>query len=304
MNSHQRRTERRIAERVEKALNLPETTSANASTTGFNSLSSKPRAFIGRMIIGTVLVLALLGIVGFWLRTLITVDSWINVALGAVIPFAMGWAGVYLAAKVLTSRGEKWLFICVFTALFILGICLGIWQQKKVELSLTQHRHLLNETERAAFRDALKAEKGGNDLVVQIACPVGDERTCVYAGQFISLFGGAGWTIDPGVQRLTFARAADGVNVLRRGGNKEYMMSHWDAGGWFEINEPHLLAVHNAFRAIHIGIDGQTYPDLGEKAMMIYFGPEREHETEPTSLTNKIEWAIGKKQGPFPATTP
>jgi hypothetical protein len=160
-------------------------------------------------------------------------------------------------------------------------------------------RHPLSATERREFENALRPQKGP-DLEVQIGCPVGDEQACVYAGQFVNLFGESEWKVQPLVSRLTLSRALDGVTVYRRGGNKEDMMKRWNSGGWFGINEPHLLAVQNAFRVIHIEIDGGANPDLAENVMMIYIGPERDNEAEPTELTRQTDWATGKTKGPFP----
>lgn len=162
-------------------------------------------------------------------------------------------------------------------------------------------RHTLTARERASFENALKSQKG-DDLEVQIACPSDDEKTCTYAEQFINLVGKSGWKVESYITRLTLARARDGITVYRRGGNKDYLLKHWDAGGYFAINEPHLLAVQSAFQSIHIEIEGGTNPDIPENVMTIYFGPERENEAEPTYLTRSTEWATGKRKGPFPVS--
>ena len=136
-------------------------------------------------------------------------------------------------------------------------------------------RHVLDKLERLSFENSLRPQKGPDDLEVQISCPADDEKTCVYAGQFVNLFGEAEWKVQPLVSRLTLSKALDGITVYRRGGNKEDMMRRWNSGGWFNINEPRLLAVQNAFRAIHIEIDGGTNPDIAENVMMVYIGPEK-----------------------------
>jgi hypothetical protein len=115
-------------------------------------------------------------------------------------------------------------------AMVISGLGYEVWPPIK--------RHMLEKAERVAFENALKAQKG-SDLNVEIGCPAGDETTCVYAGQFVRLFGEAGWNVQTSVARLTLSKAQDGVIVYRRGGNKEDMMKRWDSGGWFGINEPH-----------------------------------------------------------------
>jgi hypothetical protein len=166
-------------------------------------------------------------------------------------------------------------------------------------------RHTLSSDERSVFADVLKAERGGDEnLEVHIACPSGDEKTCIYAGQFVDLFGRAGWQIEPSVERVALAKASDGITALRKAGNKEYMLKHWDSGGYVAINEAHLLAVQKAFQTIHIEIESGADPDLAQNVMMLYVGPEKENESEPTRLTKSTEWVTGKRTGPFPTSQP
>jgi hypothetical protein len=160
-------------------------------------------------------------------------------------------------------------------------------------------RHLLDQDERTRFENALKAQKD-DDLEVQIACSPNDEKVCTYAGQFIFPIGDSGWKVQSIVDRLPLTRPMDGITIYRRGGDKDYMLQHYNAGGWFNNNEPHLLAMQRAFQTIRIEPNGGTDPDLPENVMMIYFGPERENEAERTDLTRSTEWALGKRIGPFP----
>ncbi|HWX38079.1 MAG TPA: hypothetical protein VNY09_02490 [Candidatus Sulfotelmatobacter sp.] len=160
-------------------------------------------------------------------------------------------------------------------------------------------RHTLTEKERASFENALKSQKG-EDLEIQLACPPNDERVCTFAGQFINLVGDSGWKVQSYVTRITLSRPFDGVMIYRRGGNRDYLLQHYDAGGYFNINEPHLLAIQKAFQSIQIEPSGGTNPDIPENVMMVYFGPERENEAELTDLTRSTEWATGKREGPFP----
>jgi hypothetical protein len=160
-------------------------------------------------------------------------------------------------------------------------------------------RHALSAREQTKFENALRPQKG-SELQVQVGCAAGDEKACVYAEQFVALFGESEWNIQPFVSRLTLSKAQDGVFVYRRGGDKQDMMKRWNSGGWFAINDAHLLSVQNAFRAIHVEIDGGANPDLAENVMMVYFGPERENEAEPTQLTRETDWATGKTKGPLP----
>lgn len=187
--------------------------------------------------------------------------------------------------KVFSSAG------LLFAAMLIAGFGFYVWPPIK--------RHPLTARERESFENALKSQKG-DDLEIQIACPPNDERGCSYAGQFIRPVGDSGWNVQSYVSRLTLTKPLDGIMIYRRGGNRDYSLQHYDAGGYFNINEPHLLAVQKAFQSMEIEPSGGTNPDLPENVMMIYFGPERENEAEPTDLTTSTEWATGKREGPFP----
>jgi hypothetical protein len=160
-------------------------------------------------------------------------------------------------------------------------------------------RHTLTAKELASFENALEIQKG-DDLEVQLACPPNDEKECTYAGQFIRPIGDSGWKVQSVVARLPLTRPMDGIMIYRRGGDKDYMLKHYNAGGWFNNNEPHLLAMQKAFQSIEIEPGGGTDPDLPDNVMMIYVGLERENEAEPTDLTRSTEWATGKREGPFP----
>lgn len=192
------------------------------------------------------------------------------------------------------TRPKRWLkFIMAMLIAACVLIVFGSWVWPPTK------RHALNDKEREWFEKPLK-KMGSDDLEIQMACPPNDEQDCVYANQFISLIGQAGWNVNARVDRIPLTRPPTGVTVYRRGGNRDYSLKHWDAGGYFEINEPHLLAVQSAFRAIHIEIDGATDPDIGDNVMMIYVGPEPEDESQPTALTPATDWATGKRKGPFP----
>lgn len=160
-------------------------------------------------------------------------------------------------------------------------------------------RHVLTARERASFENALKPQKGG-ELEIQIACPLNEEKTCVYAEQFINLVGESGWKVQSYVSRLTLSRALAGVTIYRRGGTRDNSLKRWDAGGYFNINEPHLLALQSAFQSIHIEPEGGTNPDISENVMTVYFGPEKDNEADPTNLTRSTEWVTGKRKGPLP----
>ncbi len=122
-------------------------------------------------------------------------------------------------------------------------------------------RHLLTAEERTSFENALKTEKR-DDIEIQIACSPNDERVCTYAGQFIRPIGDSSWKVQAYVSRLMLTKPLDGIMIYRRGGNRDYSLQHYDAGGYFNINEPHLLAMQKAFQSIQIEPSGGTNPDL------------------------------------------
>jgi hypothetical protein len=215
------------------------------------------------------------------------------VGMGACLIHPIWKLGFAQEAPTVTRRWIR--FLCTMFIGVIVVVLFGLYVWPPIR------RHSLTAKERTAFEDALRAEQGGDaNLEVQIACPSGDERACVYAGQFVELFGRAGWQIHPSVDRLSLTRASDGITALRRAGNKAQMAQHWDSGGYVAINEAHLLAVNKAFETLHIEIDSAADPDLGENEMLLYVGPEKDNESEPTHLSRSIEWFTGKRTGPFP----
>jgi hypothetical protein len=190
-----------------------------------------------------------------------------------------------------TVRVPLFIGLLVSVALFISAFGFYVWPPIK--------RHPLSGSEREFFESALRLQKG-DDLEIQLACSPNDEKTCTYAGQFIRPVGDSGWKVQAYVSRLVLTRPLDGIMIYRRGGDRDYSLQHYNAGGYFNINEPHLLAMQKAFQSIQIEPSGGTDPELPENVMMVYFGPEREDEGEPTDLTRTTEWATGKREGPFP----
>ncbi len=199
----------------------------------------------------------------------------------------VGW----MTGKVKWNRRISFAVAMVVISAFHISFGAYVWPSIK--------RHLLTAEERTSFENALKAQKG-DEIEIQIACSPNDERECTYAGQFIRPIGDSGWKVQAYVSRLMLTKPLDGIMIYRRGGNRDYSLQHYDAGGYFNINEPHLLAMQKAFQSIQIEPSGGTNPDLPENVMMAYFGPERENEAEPTDLTRTTEWATGKREGPFP----
>jgi hypothetical protein len=192
-----------------------------------------------------------------------------------------------------SNATRNWRFTgFLLTALTLIGL-LGFYTWPPIK------RHKLDAKERASFENALKPQKG-DDLQVHLACPPNDEKVCTYAGQFINLVGDSGWKVQAQVDRLMLTRPFDGIMIYRRGGNRDYSLQHYDAGGYFNSNEPHLLAMQKAFQSMRVEPGGGTDPDIPDDVMMIYFGPERENEAAPTDLTRSTEWVTGKREGPFP----
>lgn len=231
-----------------------------------------------------------------------TFTGWVGLGYGTSGPHPYISSALYAVAILQISLGfwmwSKWRRL--LRAIPALGVILTFGFIDYQWLGhLHAHRHTLSSKERVAFETPLKAKKD-TTLNIQIACPYADERPCLFASQFVSMFGESGWRVDPTVQRLMLSQAKQGVVIYRRGGNKDYMQKHWDAGAYFAINEPHLLAVQSAFQSVKIEPCGATNPDLAEDVMMIYFGAEREDESQPTALTKSREWVDGKVQGPYP----
>jgi hypothetical protein len=136
-----------------------------------------------------------------------------------------------------TTRGRK---IVRFTGVMLVALALVslfgayVWPPIK--------RHTLTAKELASFDNALKTQKG-DDIEIRLACPPNDEKGCTYAGQFIRPIGDSGWKVQAYVDRLMLTKPLDGIMIYRRGGNRDYTLKHYDAGGFFNSNEPHLLAM-------------------------------------------------------------
>jgi hypothetical protein len=219
----------------------------------------------------------------------ITAGVLVAMASCSVLPI---WhLGIVQQASQHSTRNWRFTGILVIALISIGFLGVYVWPPIK--------RHTLSAKERALFENVLKPQKG-DDLQIQFACPPNDERACTYAGQFINLVGDSGWKVQSYVDRLSLTRPLDGIMIYRCGGNRDYLLQHYNAGGYFNISEPHLLAIQKAFQSIQIEPSGGTNPDIPDNVMMVYFGPERENEAEPTDLTRTTEWATGKREGPFP----
>jgi hypothetical protein len=193
----------------------------------------------------------------------------------------------------LTTKLRVWRFTELLTVAYLFVAMFGIYVWPPIK------RHPLSQDERTRFENALKTQKD-DDLEIQIACSPTDEKVCAYAEQFIRPIGDSGWKVQAYVSRLTLTRPLEGTMIYRRGGNRDYSLQHYDAGGYFNISEPHLIAMQKAFQSISIEPSGGTDPDIPENTMLIYFGPEKDNEAERTDLTRSTEWVSGKRIGPFP----
>ncbi|MFZ0418974.1 MAG: hypothetical protein WAM04_12825 [Candidatus Sulfotelmatobacter sp.] len=150
----------------------------------------------------------------------------------------------------------------------------------------SSRRHVLTEKEKEGFKDALHSQTEPPQTI-QIACPNGDENTCVYAAQFIRLFGQAGWTVKGDVQRVTLAQPMAGIVLVERGG-KKWTPDDWNSGGYTALT-PSIHSIYSAFDNIDIQANTSAGPDLPDGQITVYFGTERPDESEPTELTRSMK---------------
>lgn len=150
------------------------------------------------------------------------------------------------------------------------------------------HRHSLNSKERALFEKPLQGTQSP-PMRIQISCPAADEKTCTYATQFQTYFGEAGWDVDGTVQRVTLIRPMQGVVLVEQGGTEESQTTKWkwNIGGWTKLT-PTYEDVYQAFSNIGIEPDGSANYALPDNQITVYFGPEKENESEPTTLSGTI----------------
>jgi hypothetical protein len=150
------------------------------------------------------------------------------------------------------------------------------------------HRHILTQKERALFESPLQGVQKP-PMRIQISCPSSDEPTCVYATQFQRYFSEVGWDVDGTVQRVTLMRPMQGVVLVEHGGTEESQTTKWkwNVGGWTELS-PTYENVYQAFSRIGVEPEGSANYALPENQITVYFGPARENESEPTTLTGTV----------------
>ncbi len=149
------------------------------------------------------------------------------------------------------------------------------------------HRHTLSPSERTLFEKPLQGAQEP-PWHVQIGCPAVDEQACAFATQFQSFFGEAGWDVEGSVIRENLGRPMQGVVLVQRGGT-EYGSTHWkwDQGGNSEFTQSYEN-LYQAFSNIGIEPAGNVSPDQPEHTLIVYFGPAKEDESEPTQLSKHL----------------
>jgi hypothetical protein len=150
------------------------------------------------------------------------------------------------------------------------------------------HRHTLTKNERVLFEKPLQGVQKP-PMHIQVACPASDEQTCVYATQFQAFFSEAGWDVDRTVQRDTLVRAMQGVVLVEHGGTEESQTTKWkwNVGGYTAMY-PTFENVYQAFSNIGVEPESSANFSIPENQITVYFGPERENESQPTDLTSSV----------------
>jgi hypothetical protein len=148
-------------------------------------------------------------------------------------------------------------------------------------------RHELSEKERYKFEESLSAQKSPRDTV-RLVCPRADESACAYAGQFISLFREAGWTVlGNQIERGTLARPESGVILLLPGsGNLD--SAKWNSG-LLTVVSSSLENVRQAFVNVEVEPGYSADSRIPDRMMAVYFGPEKDDAAERTDLTKAME---------------
>ena len=234
--------------------------------------------------------------------TLFFIGVAVGIAIVLVPPQSPLWVGVWLCVLFLvliypTLHFAKWVLrgrLSLITypgAILILAITVSIfgravWPQV--------HRHFFTEVERNQFEQPLKDQMETREEI-QIMCPVADESSCVYAGQFIDLFRQAGWKVQGNqVDRITLAKPLAGV-VLFQHGSGTLDPDNWQLGLWSPIS-PSLENVRKAFVNVGIEPDSGANPNLPGNIIAIYFGLEKKNQAERTRLTAMMEVVERERQ--------
>jgi hypothetical protein len=185
-------------------------------------------------------------------------------------------------AKSVPGKSLWFMGSMAFSAALITGFAVYVWPPLR--------RHTVSEKERLRFEEPLRKQDSPRDTI-RLMCPQADENTCAYAGQFIALFGEAGWTvIGNQVERGTFSRPMSGVVLIRPRAGGELDPSKWNSGLWAAVT-PSVENIRRAFVNIEIEPDSVVEIDsrFPNGIMGIYFGPEKENAAEETPLTKTMK---------------
>ena len=146
-------------------------------------------------------------------------------------------------------------------------------------------RHALSRADQIAFEAPLKS-KPDTTISIQMACPTNDEIDCVYASKLIPLFGESGWNISLDVTRVSLPRPMEGINLVLHS-TTDYVPKKWNEGVWTKML-PAIVPIDKAFVAIGIEPDSNSGFSVDENQIIVYVGPEKEDESEPTQLTRTV----------------
>jgi hypothetical protein len=134
---------------------------------------------------------------------------------------------------------------------------------------------MLDSHARELFIKIIKMEP--KPIPVQIMCPPYDEPDCSVAGQFVSLFGEAGWPlVTQSVQRITPGIPMPGLYlVIHSTADIDYTkpeFQHPNVGVWTKF-QPSRETVAKAFTQLGIKTGGEVGQAFPEDTLGIYFGP-------------------------------
>ena len=214
----------------------------------------------------------------FWLVAMFAVLVYPTLHIGrAVLQTRLGWAQAPAAIVLLV----------------VMACAMGyrVWPPIR--------RHTLGERERFLFEKPLSEQKEPREQI-QIICAQGDETACVYAAQFVNIFRQAGWTVqDNRVVPVRMNNPTAGIVLWKRGEGK-LDPDNWRSGLWTALTAS-VIDVRQAFANIGIEPELASNPEMPEGVISVYFGLEKEDESEPTNLTNIME-KLGKRWrgGPVP----
>lgn len=148
-------------------------------------------------------------------------------------------------------------------------------------------RHVFDLHERYAFEKPLTEQQSPREEI-RIACPTADEKTCVYAAQFIDFFREAGWKVQGNsVERTVLGKPLAGVIFFQHGTGK-LDPSNWRSGLWTAFS-PSLENVRQAFVNVGIEPEAMADPAYPEGVIGVFFGAEKANPKERTQLTDDAE---------------